>query len=204
VPRLNDVGDYAHGPVRRRLPRRVAAIAGSMLGFALVASACGSGSAPNSVAHLGNPAPTTTTAPAAASGGFPNLQQMYEADLVYAGCIRSHGDAGFPGPALVNNSHEHGVTLEGVDQNSPQFVSANSACKHLLPNDGNGPSQAQLAQMMTRALKYSQCMRSHGLPNFPDPTESANGIGLRLHGIDPNSSQFQAAQTACRSLSPSG
>jgi hypothetical protein len=198
------VGDYGQGPGRRRLPRRAAVIAGSMIGIALVASACGGGSAPDSVAHLGKSAPTTTTPPAAASGGFPNLQQMYEADLVYAGCMRSHGDPGFPGPVLVNNSHEHGVTLEGVDQNSPQFVSANNACKHLLPDDGNGPSQAQLAQMMTRALKYSQCMRSHGLPNFPDPTESPNGIGLRLSGIDPNSAQFQAAQTACRSLSPGG
>ncbi len=175
-----------------------------MLSIALVASACGGGSGPNSVAHLGNSAPTTTAPPAAASGGFPNLQQMYEADLVYAGCMRSHGDAGFPGPVLVNNSHEHGVTMEGVDQNSPQFVSANNDCKHLLPNDGNGPSQAQLAQMMTRALKYSQCMRSHGLPNFPDPTESPDGISLRLSGVDPNSAQFRSAQTACRSLAPGG
>ncbi len=183
---------------------RATGIAGSMLSIALVASACGGGSGPNSVAHLGNSAPTTTAPPAAASGGFPNLQQMYEADLVYAGCMRSHGDAGFPGPVLVNNSHEHGVTMEGVDQNSPQFVSANNDCKHLLPNDGNGPSQAQLAQMMTRALKYSQCMRSHGLPNFPDPTESPDGISLRLSGVDPNSAQFRSAQTACRSLAPGG
>jgi len=181
---------------------RATGIAGSMLTIALVASACGGGSAPNSVAHLGNSAPTTTAPPAAASGGFPNLQQMYEADLVYAGCMRSHGDAGFPDPVLVNNGHEHGVTMEGADQNSPQFVSANNDCKHLLPNDGNGPSQAQLAQMMTRALKYSQCMRTHGLPNFPDPTESPNGISL--NGVDPNSAQFRAAQTACRSLSPAG
>jgi hypothetical protein len=189
-------------PGLRRLPRRVPILAWSIVGIALVASACGGGSTPTSVAHLGNPAPTTTIAPAAALGGSPDLQQMYEADLVYAGCMRSHGDAVFPGPVLVNNSHEHGVTMEGADQNSPRFVSANNACKHLLPNDGNGPSQAQLAQMMSRALKYSQCMRSHGLPNFPDPTESSNGIGLRLSGIDPNSSEFQAAQTACRSLSP--
>ncbi|MGD0809032.1 MAG: hypothetical protein ABSA91_04900 [Acidimicrobiales bacterium] len=70
------------------------------------------------------------------------------------------------------------------------------------PNDGNGPSQAQLAQMMSRALKYSQCMRSHGVPDFPDPTESPNGIGIRLSGIDPNSAQFRASQTACRAFSP--
>jgi hypothetical protein len=188
----------------RRLPRWAAVIAGTLVGIALVASACGGASAPNSVAHLGNSAPTTTAPPAGGSGAFPNLQQMYEADLVYAGCMRSHGDARFPDPVLVNNGQEHGLTMADVDQNSPQFISANNDCKHLLPNDGNGPSQAQLAQMMTRALKYSQCMRSHGLPNFPDPTESPNGISLRLDGIDPNSAPFRSAQSACRSLSPGG
>jgi hypothetical protein len=175
-----------------------------MLAIALAASACGAASVPNSVAHLGKSAPTTTAPPAAASGGFPNLQQMYEADLLYAGCMRSHGDGGFPDPVLVNNGHERGVTMEGDDQRSPQFVSANNDCRHLLPNDGNGPTQSQLAQMMTRALKYSQCMRTHGLPNFPDPTESPNGISLTLRGVDPNSAQFRSAQTACRSLSPVG
>jgi hypothetical protein len=53
-------------------------------------------------------------------------------------------------------------------------------------------------------LTYAGCMRSHGLPNIPDRTESADGIGLHLVGTDPNSAQFQAAQTACRSLSPGG
>ncbi len=177
-------------------------IVGSVLAIAMPASACGGGTAPSSVAQLGKATPPPTTLPAAASGGSSDIQQIYEANIAYAACMRSHDDAGFPDPALVNNSHEHGVTIANVDQNAPKFVSANSACKHLLPNDGNGPSQAQLAQMMGRALKYSECMRSHGAPNFPDPTESTNGISLRLSGIDPNSSQFRAAQSACRSLAP--
>jgi hypothetical protein len=182
--------------------RRVTMIAGGVLAIAMAASACGGGTGPSSVAHLGKATPAPTTVPAAGSGGSPDLQQIYEANIAYSACMRSHGDAGFPSPVLVNNSHEHGVTIANVDQNAPKFVSANNACKHLLPNDGNGPSQAQLAHMMTSALKYSECMRSHGLPNFPDPTESSNGISLRLSGVDPNSSQFRAAQTACRSLAP--
>lgn len=46
-------------------------------------------------------------------------------------------------------------------------------------------------------LAYSQCMRSHGDPGFPDPTASGHGVGLQLAGTDPNSLQFQAAQQAC-------
>jgi hypothetical protein len=61
-----------------------------------------------------------------------------------------------------------------------------------------------MAEAMARLLKAAQCMRSHGVPNFPDPTESNGGqaIGFHVSGIDPNSPQFQAAQKACRSLSP--
>ncbi len=49
-------------------------------------------------------------------------------------------------------------------------------------------------------------MRTHGVPNFPDPTFSGGGVKMTLkaggaNGIDPNSPQFKAAQKACQSLS---
>jgi hypothetical protein len=61
-------------------------------------------------------------------------------------------------------------------------------------------------------LKYSACMRSHGLPDFPDPN-SQGGISISISGavggghgsdLDPNSPRFQAAQRACKSLAPGG
>lgn len=59
------------------------------------------------------------------------------------------------------------------------------------------------------ALKYSQCMRSHGVPNFPDPSISGDKATIQIKGspgsgLDPNSPQFQAAQSACRGLLPNG
>ncbi len=136
---------------------------------------------------------------------MPNLQQMYRDALAYAGCMRSHGDPSFPDPELVNTAHEHGITIgQGADESSAQYVSANKTCKHLLPNNGNGPTQGQLQRMMAQALKYTDCMRSHGVPNFPDPKESSGGISIGGPGLDPNSPQFQAAQNDCRSLAPGG
>jgi hypothetical protein len=71
---------------------------------------------------------------------------MYQDALAYAGCMRNHGDPSFPDPELVNNAHEHGITMgQGVDQSSPQYVSANKTCKHLLPNNGNGPHSGTAA-----------------------------------------------------------
>jgi hypothetical protein len=130
---------------------------------------------------------------------------MYQETIAYSGCMRAHGDPGFPDPVLVDNSHEKGVTMPGrLDQGSAQYKSANKACQHLLPNGGQGPSQAQIQQGLARLLKAAECMRAHGVPNFPDPTESAGGeaIGFHLSGVDPSSPRFRAAQKACSSLSP--
>jgi hypothetical protein len=189
------------GPVTR------AGVLGSLLaGVVLLVAACG-GPAHNSVAHLGKTTSTTVATPAAQSGPLGNLQQMYEQSIAYAGCMRTHGDPGFPDPELVNNAHEHGIQMgTGVNTGTPQYRSANNACKHLLPNDGQGPTQSQIQEGLNQLLKFSECMRSHGVPNFPDPTEShgGNSIGFNTSGIDNNSPQFQAAQKHCAHLSPLG
>ncbi len=51
-------------------------------------------------------------------------------------------------------------------------------------------------------LKYSQCMRSHGVPDFPDPSP-AGGIHLSS-GMNPFSPAFKAAQANCQKLLPGG
>lgn len=64
---------------------------------------------------------------------------------------------------------------------------------------GNGFHIAMLAN-----VKYSQCMRAHGVRNFPDP--GSNGeVGISSSsGIDPRSPHFQAAQKACAKDLPNG
>jgi hypothetical protein len=50
-------------------------------------------------------------------------------------------------------------------------------------------------------LKFSQCMRSHRVSNFPD---LGAGAQLQKGQIDTSSPQFQSAQHACQSLLPAG
>ena len=55
-------------------------------------------------------------------------------------------------------------------------------------------------------LAYSECMRAHGLPDFPDP-DSKGGLLVDVHpGSDliPSSPHFQSASKACRRLLPNG
>ena len=91
------------------------------------------------------------------------------------------------------------MTVNGVSVNAPAFQSAMQACRSKLPNGGHPPPLS--AARKQAMLKFSQCMRAHGLANFPDPTFGSNGrLGLLFHassGLDPNSQAFKQAQAAC-------
>jgi hypothetical protein len=53
------------------------------------------------------------------------------------------------------------------------------------------------------AVAFSGCMRSHGLPNYPDPGSSGALPKTNAQALGVSSSQFQAAETACQHLLPS-
>lgn len=58
--------------------------------------------------------------------------------------------------------------------------------------------------MASSFLAFARCMRSHGVPNFPDPTP---GHGVQIgagSGVDPSSPAFQSAQKTCNKLLPGG
>lgn len=132
--------------------------------------------------------------------------------LAFARCMRSHGVSNFPDPGssgqiqLRVDQTPNSTSVNGVEVNGPAFQSAMRACRSYLPNGGH-PSAAQTAKMKAQALAMSRCMRSHGVPNFPDPmfrTGPGGGLaaGIRMTGtgIDPNSPAFQAAAKACGSI----
>lgn len=53
-------------------------------------------------------------------------------------------------------------------------------------------------------IRFADCMRSHGVPNFPDP---GSGGGIQItsgSGINPKAPAFQTAQNACAKLIPGG
>jgi hypothetical protein len=55
----------------------------------------------------------------------------------------------------------------------------------------------------TQLLTFSECMRSHGVPSFPDPSGQGIHIGPGS-GIDPSSPAFKAARSTCGKLLPGG
>ena len=53
-------------------------------------------------------------------------------------------------------------------------------------------------------MAYAKCMRSHGVPNFPDPSDSGGGFPLGGNGIDTSSPAFNAARSGCEHLLAGG
>jgi len=157
---------------------------------------------------VASPGPTTTarpssSSPAAGTGG--RTAAKYEAALSYVDCMRSHGVPNFPDPSAsgqINVDFAYGgkdgsPASAGIDRTSPQYISADQTCRHLLP--GGVPTPAQNQQALAKELKFAQCMRSHGVPNFPDPTNA--GV-VHLIGVDQSSPQFQSAGKTCEALVP--
>jgi len=75
-----------------------------------------------------------------------------------------------------------------------------AACGSAGPSTGTVAASAHYSL----ALKFSKCMRAHGVTDFPDPT---GGGGIHItsgSGINPFSPAFRAAQTACHKLAPFG
>ena len=155
------------------------------------------------------------TASLAACGGDPQKPAAdrqaaaRKAMLAYAACMRSHG---VPMQDPKFNS-DGGVSLSaggpGSKNLSPETQrTAQRACEHFMrqvkPPGGDSP--AQQAEFRKRALANSRCMRSHGVPNFPDPQFGANGeVSINIptgSGLDPRSPAFQSAQKACAKYLP--
>jgi hypothetical protein len=74
----------------------------------------------------------------------------------------------------------------------------------------NGPGVARSGSNKAQFVGYAQCMRSHGVSDFPDPTTPpGGGVAFSIHSgpgsdLSPTNPAFKAANQACRTLLPGG
>jgi hypothetical protein len=99
--------------------------------------------------------------------------------------MRSNGVPEYPDPGsdgqLPKGDAQH------FQVSDSQYQAAQNACQHLLPAGGSFEDQARqcvetgdcppvlVQQMLTADRKFAQCMRTHAVPNWPDPTIGPEG-----------------------------
>ena len=190
-------------------PRRINLSAIVLASAALLVAGCGGASSNPGVAQLSSKTSNAATSTAAAAGsGSPEA-----AALAFAGCMRANGVPHFPDPKAGGGFLFH--TGGGVDPSSPAFKTAQTKCKKFLPpGPGSGPPPS--AKTLAHFLTVARCMRSHGVPEFPDPRTTApsnpraalgGGAGVisDIEGvifvfpgrIDHQSPEFTQAAAAC-------
>jgi hypothetical protein len=134
--------------------RRAAAIIATVA-FALPAAAFGGG--PSATIAGGS-----ANARAATLFRSTNIQKA----LAYSHCMRAHGVLKFPDPNSSGMIPKVGLQQLGVSDTV--FQAAQRVCQHLLPNSGQS-SQAWDQKALNALWKFARCLRSHGVPNWPDP-----------------------------------
>jgi hypothetical protein len=150
------------GPRQRPALGRAALVAGGAIALSIALAGCGGGSSTPGVATG-----STTTAVGPSTGRGTQAPGL----VAYASCMRSHGVPSFPDPTSSAGNTKEAAVRAFKDLSNSQVVAAQTACQRLQPNGGR-PSQAQIAQHLSDLLAFARCMRTHGLPNFPDPTSS--------------------------------
>jgi hypothetical protein len=175
--------------VRGRV-RRTGLLAVALAGAGVLAAGCSSG--PGGPGVAGASASASPSASAAASGTGKALE--------YAACMRSHGVPKFPDPTVQNGAVGFDITAaDGIDPSSPQYQAALQACSSLR---GGGTSNSGSSGNLAKELKFAQCMRTHGVPGFPDPNKNGGFSGTST--INPQSATFQTAQATCMQLAGLG
>jgi hypothetical protein len=174
--------------------RRPGGLAVLVAAAAIGLAACSGSPSTPQVASLGsssgNGSGSSTTAP---SAGNPT-QVLDE----WAACIRRHGDPNQADPTIDANKDIE-ITMNNVPQalSSEVHGSTGPCSNYLLAAEtalrGGQPSPTYNP---VTAVKFSECMRANGVPNYPDP--SANGeTNFRGTGVDPNSTAVQNATKTC-------
>jgi hypothetical protein len=103
--------------------------------------------------------------------------------LRYSHCIRSHGVRSYPDPNRNGNLPKGSAQTFRVSRS--QYQTAEQACRSLLPTGGSAsliqclmtgacpPSVVQPA--LAEGRTFAQCMRSHEVTNWPDPSVDSSG-----------------------------
>jgi hypothetical protein len=131
----------------------------------LMSTGCGSNASSktgtaSSTGTAGTASSATRTAGTTSSGADKKLTAQEKA-VKFAECMRANGVPHFPDPG------SKGETNFGVDVSRDVWLKAIDACKALKPP--GALSSKRTPKEQSASLRFAQCVREHGVKDFPDP-----------------------------------
>jgi hypothetical protein len=149
------------------------------------------------ISACGSKAPAAT-----GTGSTGNTETNLEQAVKFSQCMRSNGVIDFPDPNATGQFTIDAIANgSGVDTSSPAFEQAISACQVLEPPGFTGGTRS--AQQQEAGLKFAQCIRENGVPDFPDPTPDGPLIDtnrIPSAATSGGMSILNAAMQKCRSF----
>ena len=176
-----------HRTRRQRPVKRAGRTVTVLAAFGVLATACSHSPSGPGVAN----ASSSSSAGVASSSSTSTPASP----LAFAQCMRNHGIHDFPDPDSRGNFDLAGGT--DLNSSNPTYQAATQACSSL-GTAGKATAPSLSPQQVAAVVSFAECMRSHGINSYPDPDSSGRIPGIRHFGIDPNTSQFQAANNACQ------
>jgi hypothetical protein len=129
-------------------------------------------------------ASTATRGGAATTSGSTAVSGVGSGPLAFAKCMRANGVPNFPDPSAGGGARFPIPT--GSNPAAPAFRAAQAKCQKLMGGAVGGPlslgaTTHPSAQTVAKLVKIAQCMREHGVPQFPDPrtTVPSNPTGIQ-------------------------
>ena len=119
----------------------------------------GTGTASSSGTTSG--ARTASSSTGTTSSGANKQLTARDQAVKFAECIRAHGVSDFPDPN-AKNDFEYGVSVTPA-----VWKQATTACKDLQPP--GTLSSKRTPKQQSASLRFAQCIRDHGVKDFPDP-----------------------------------
>jgi hypothetical protein len=194
-------GIAAPNPLCRHGLPVAATIATAVL--ALLAAACGGNGSSTGSRGSSNAGGSTTSASAVA----------------YSACMRSHGVPNYPDPDSSGQLPKPDAHHLGVS--SSQLQATQQACQHVLPINSGAINAGSIQQcfmaddcpqplvqhVLNGERRFARCMRSRGVPNWPDPIADSQGrpvfaISISKDGFNPYSPPIWAKGNECSYLMP--
>jgi len=157
----------------RSRPARALALAAVVSG--VLVAACG-GSSPTGAAKTTAGAGAGAGASRRASSTSTRSDANGSGPLAFAQCMRANGVPSFPDPGPGGNFQLNGSS--GVNPGAPAFRAAQAKCQKLMGGGAvGGPLVLGAAthpspQTLEKLVRIAQCMRQHGISQFPDPRTS--------------------------------